>query len=214
MTALVSYLRGLPRTLWLYWAFLLALLYGFALLAEEVLEHERIRFDRAVLALLEARQSSGLDALAGALDLVGGAYVLLPLALVATAVLWRRHRRSGVFFALAVLGAMALNGVAKAVFERSRPDRFEALVAAVGYAFPSGHTMGSTALALALFCLVRFHARRWQGPALALGVLFAVAVGVSRSYLQVHYPSDVIAAWLLSTAWVLGVNAWYSRTHD
>lgn len=45
----------------------------------------------------------------------------------------------------------------------------------------------------------------------ALGLLFALAVGSSRSYLQVHYPSDVVAGWALSVAWVLGLYTWFRR---
>lgn len=214
MSVLLRYLRSLPPALWLYWGLLLASLYGFALLAEEVIKRERIAFDRATLTLLERHQSDWLDAATTLLNVVGGSTFLIPVTIAVSTLLWHRHRRSGVFFALAALGAMGLNLVAKVAFERARPDLFEALVPAGGYAFPSGHTMSSTAVALAAFFVIRFHALRWQGLALALGALFALAVGVSRCYLQVHYPSDVLAGWVLASAWVMGVNAWYARTRS
>lgn len=211
MSHFFHYLKNLPLVLWLYWGLLLALLYGFALLAEEVLERERLGWDTTVLAFLQSWQTPGLDVAADLLNIVGGAYFLAPLSVAVTVVLWWWHRRSGVFFGIAVGGAMCLNLFSKLVFERSRPGAFEALVPADGFAFPSGHTMGSTAYALETFFVVRLHARRWQGAVLGLGLSFGVAVGMSRLYLQVHYPSDVLSAWLLSSAWVLGVNAWYAR---
>lgn len=211
MFTLIEQLKRVPRVLWAYFAALLALLYGFASIATEVLDDERILFDRSLLALFERHRSATPDVVADVLNIMGGLYVLLPLVLLLTLILWRHHRRSGLFLALAGGGAMVLNGLAKLAFERARPDRFEALVAAPGYSFPSGHTMASTAVALALFFIVRFHRPRWQGLALLLALLFAGAVGASRSYLQVHYPSDVTAGWLLSAAWVLGVNSWYAR---
>lgn len=203
-------IKRLPLALWLYWGFLALLLYGFALLAAEVIEGERIAFDLAILTTLESWRSDGLGLVAGLLDITGGSYVILPVTLVVVVVLWQRWPRTAIFFGLAVIGAIALNGLAKLYFERARPDAFEALVPAEGYAFPSGHTMSSTALALAAYLVVRAHAPAWRWTALALGALFAVAVGISRSYLQVHYPSDVLAGWILSTAWVLGVYAWFA----
>lgn len=209
MTRLLRLLKNLPPSLWIYWAFLVGLLYLFALVAEEVLERDPIAFDQAILEALDRWQTPSLDLIAGFLDVTGGSYFLLPATLLVSVLLWRIRPRSAVFFGLAVIGAMALNGLAKLYFERARPDGFEALVPAEGFAFPSGHTMGSTAVALAAYLVVRTHAPAWRWLALVLGAVFAVAVGVSRSYLQVHYPSDVLAGWILSTAWVLGVYAWY-----
>ena len=212
MRSLLRYLRSLPPGLFAYWGMLLALIFAFAFLAEVVLSGEDIAFDARILTLLDRVSGKILDALASLLDVVGGSYLLLPVSLVLVALLWRRHRRSAVFFALAFWGATLLNGLAKIVFERARPELFEALVPAEGYAFPSGHTMGSTAFALALALILRARRPRWWWLGLLAGVVFAFAVGASRSYLQVHYPSDVIAGWSLSTAWVLGAHAWYSRT--
>lgn len=214
LSSLFHHLGNVPRVLWAYWAMLGVLLYGFAVLAEDVLEQERIGLDRAVLAAVERARDGSLGGVARALDLVGGAYVLVPLVLVATLVLWRRRHRDAVFFGLATLGAFGLVVLAKVVFERTRPDLFAALVPADGYSFPSGHTVASTAVALASFFVVRRNTSRraflpWL--VLALGAVFALAVGLSRVYLQVHYPSDVVAAWALSAGWVLGVNAWYGR---
>lgn len=210
MTRLIRLLQRLPASLWLYWGFLAVLLVMFALLAEEVVERDTIGLDRAILESLDRWRTPGLDLAAGILNVVGGSYVLAPLTFIVFLLLWRRWSRSAVFVGLAVFGAMALSGLAKLVFERPRPQAFEALVHAEGFSFPSGQTMSSTAVALAAYFSIRALAPAWRWPALAIGAAFALAVGVSRSYLLVHYPSDVIAGWILATAWVLGVHAAYS----
>lgn len=209
MRRLTQLLKRLPVSLWLFWGFLFALVYMFALLAEEVVERDTIAFDYAILEAVDRWRTPGLDLVAGALNVVGGSYFLLPMTLIASIIVWRRWSRSAIFLGLAVVGAMALNGLAKVLFERGRPEQFEALVHAEGYAFPSGHAMGSTAVALAAYFLIRAHAPAWRWWALAIGAIFAVAVGISRTYLLVHYPSDVVAGWILATAWVLGVHAAY-----
>ncbi len=68
--------------------------------------------------------------------------------------------------------------------------------------------MGSAAYFLALYLLAQQRSPRWL--AAVTGVLFTLAIG-SRLVLQVHYPSDVLAGWALSAAWVLGVNLVYAR---
>ncbi len=106
---------------------------------------------------------------------------------------------------------MLLNVLFKLFFARVRPALFEQLTPAPGFAFPSGHAMGSAAFFLALYLLAREFVPRWRWLAAVLGVLLTLGIGLSRLVLQVHYPSDVLAGWVLSAAWVLGVNSWYAH---
>jgi membrane-associated phospholipid phosphatase len=69
-------------------------------------------------------------------------------------------------------------------------------------AFPSGHATGSATLAAAAV-LIFWDDRRWRWPVTILAIAYAAAVGLSRLYLGVHYPADVVAGWSLGTAWVL-----------
>lgn len=212
MRAVVRYLRAIPKGLWVYWGMLCGLLFVFALIAEDVLRRADIRFDEWVLTWLDGVRGPLSDVAAGFLDVVGGSYFLVPTTAVVCVLLWRMHRRSAVFFALSVAGALTLNGVAKGIFTRARPDLFMGLVPTEGYAFPSGHAMGSTAVALAAALIARYFRAKGWWLALLGAILFGLAVGISRAYLQVHYPSDVVAGWVLAAAWVMGVNAWYTRT--
>jgi membrane-associated phospholipid phosphatase len=209
-----SRLRHLPLPSWpvlLYWGALLGALYAFVELAEEVYEKEGFFFDQPILTWLNVHQSPPLTALFVALSFVGSVFVLGPLTLALVAALWQRSRRAAVFLVLGLGGAVALNYTVKALLARARPDLFPQLSPVGGFAFPSGHTMASTGFFLTLYLIVRRVAPRRQGLAATLGLLLMLGIGLSRNYLQVHYPSDVLAGWALSSAWVLGVNLWYAR---
>jgi membrane-associated phospholipid phosphatase len=132
----------------------------------------------------------------------GWVVVLMTIA----GVLWLGPRFSWTwagFLGVAVAGAGVLNQATKRLIARVRPEHPGPLDAASGYAFPSGHAMATTALAVALFFVVRALFPRYQWVAAAAGVTFVVAVGASRVYLGVHYPTDVLAAWALGTGWVI-----------
>ena len=101
---------------------------------------------------------------------------------------------------------MLLNVAAKAILGRTRPAFWHSLAPKTTPSFPSVHAMESMALVLTLFLLVR-PARALAG---AGGLLFVPGVGWSRVCLGVHYPSDVAAGWVASTAWVLSVHLLFS----
>ncbi len=211
---MLSRLRHLPLPSWpvlLYWGALLGALYAFVELAEEVYEKEGFSFDQPILTWLNSHQSPPLTTLFLALSFIGSVFFLGPLTLALVAALWQRSQRSAVFLILGVGGAVALNFAFKALLARVRPDLFPQLSPVGGFAFPSGHTMASTGFFLTLFLIVRRLAPRWQGVAATVGLLLTLGIGLSRNYLQVHYPSDVLAGWALSSAWVLGVNLPYAR---
>jgi undecaprenyl-diphosphatase len=151
--------------------------------------------------LHRALASSATTTLMKAVTFVGGPTIVLPVALVVGGWLfYRRRAHDGLFLLGAVAGAYVLEETAKAAWHRARPDLWPSLAHARGYAFPSGHATGSIAFALAIAVLA--WSTRWGRLALGVGVAFALAVGLSRVYLGVHYPSDVAAGWLLGTAWV------------
>jgi membrane-associated phospholipid phosphatase len=206
--------RTLPRihpSLLLYWGALLATLYAFAELAGDVYERERIGFDVPILNWFHAITTPPLTALALTLSFIGSVYILAPAMLIVVLWLWRVSKRSALFFVLGFGGAVMLNFAAKAFFARLRPDLFAQLSPENSFSFPSGHTMGSTAFFLSLYFVIRQHAPKWQWLAAVLGLLLTLGISLSRPYLQVHYPSDILAGWALSTLWVLGVNLWYAR---
>jgi undecaprenyl-diphosphatase len=162
-------------------------------------------FDRVGLGVAYALRSEPLDPLMVAMTWLGSLMLLLPLTGLWAGYLFREgRRRESAFIMLALLSASALGHLVKLWVARPRPELFAAwLPMPEDWSYPSAHAMQITAAALALFLVSTRRQAIW---AVALG-LVVTGVGLSRIYLQVHFPSDVIAGTLASALWVGGVYA-------
>lgn len=200
---------------WLYqhrWQ-LLVLFFGvlvplwvFGALAEDVVEEELLVFDAPILLFLHQQATPMLDQTMLWVSLLGYAYGVIPVdGLVLLVLLGKRRWGDALFWMLAIGGSALLNLLAKRVFGRLRPDLWLSLAPEPTFSFPSGHAMGSMTLVAALVALV--WPTRWRWPTLLIGSLFVVLVGVSRVYLGVHYPSDILAGWSAAVAWVVGLSS-------
>jgi membrane-associated phospholipid phosphatase len=184
---------------------ILAPLYLFGSLAEDVVEHDVFWFDRPVLMFLHAHATPYLDAGMVLLSWAGSAYSLVPLnALIFAYLVLKRRRGTAAFWLLAVAGAALLNFIAKHAFLRTRPTLWSSISPEITYSFPSGHSMNTMAVVVALTVLL--WNTGWRQVTLATGACFVLLVGLSRMYLGVHYPSDILAGWAASCFWVLGLT--------
>ena len=137
---------------------------------------------------------------------LGGGTVLTLLASTVTAFFWLAGmRRAAIYVAIAVVGAALLSGGLKLAFERSRPDLVPHGQHVYMSSFPSGHSMLAAAVYLTLGMVAsRFvPRRRLKALFLAVAILVTGAVGASRVYLGVHWPTDVFAGWSVGAAWAL-----------
>lgn len=186
----------------LVFAGLLLPLWGFAEIADEIHEQEAIGFDEPLLRLAQQLAGAGFDRFFVAVSKLGYLYGVVPfdIALVLMLSLMRRLREA-TFAAIALGGAALLNLAAKQSFARDRPTLWESIAPETTFSFPSGHAMGSATLACVLVALA--WGTRWRWAAVLLAGAFAIAVGLSRVYLGVHYPSDILAGWAAATAWAL-----------
>ncbi len=158
-----------------------------------------LAWDQAGLALAHAARAPWLDSVFVVVTWLGSLLLLLPLALLAW--WWRRGERSASFVVLALVGASGFGHLVKLLAARPRPDLFPPLVPMPeDWSFPSAHAAQVTAFALAWL----LRPGRLLGR-IEISVLAAVValVAVSRPYLQVHFPSDVIAGVLLAALWVV-----------
>jgi undecaprenyl-diphosphatase len=199
-------------------------LWGFFAIASEVAEGETHGWDQALLLFLREPGDPN-DPIGGGnveeamrdVTALGGATVLLLLTAAATGALaLMRQARASLLLLAAVAGGQVLSHLTKGFFARPRPD----LVSHEAYvhtaSFPSGHSMMAavTYLTLAAMLARATPSRRLKAYYLLLAALLTVAVGVSRVYLGVHWPSDVLAGWMIGAAWALlcyGVADWLGR---
>jgi undecaprenyl-diphosphatase len=156
-------------------------------------------------------QSPALTGVMSLLTQLGSIHVLAALSLLTAVLLRRFWRREALFFGLSVAGAGGLILFVKGFLARPRPDLFEPLMHTGSFSFPSGHSLGTAAFLSSLALVWWRRSPRYRLPFAVFAALAALGVGLSRVYLQVHYPSDVLAGWLLGLAWVLGLNAWFGR---
>jgi undecaprenyl-diphosphatase len=202
-----------------------ALLLAFGVLAEEVVEGETLPFDRKLLLALREAGNPGvpigppwLPEAARDISALGSTIVLGILLLAVVGYLLMVRRRAAAWLMLgAVLSGVALNTFLKFSFARPRPDLVAPLVRVVTASFPSGHATMSAITYLTLGALLaRTHS---QIPVriyfMTLAGLLTVLVGLSRIYLGVHYPTDVLAGWCIGTAWAMGcwvLMTWLQRS--
>ena len=217
MDVLKTLLARLSWRLLLYWGVLVGGLWAFAEFTDQIYDKQGFFFDEPVLRWFYGLVSPTLTQIALVLSTVGGLQVMIALSALLILGLWFKSHREAVFFAVSMIGASVIMGLTKVVLARPRPELFPD----VNYwktaspSFPSGHATGSAVFALTLFFVVRRLAPKWQGLVGVLGVLFCLSVSASRLYLQVHYPSDILAGLALGSGWVLGVNTVYNyRVRD
>jgi membrane-associated phospholipid phosphatase len=206
-------LRFLRKHAWrmvLWFACLLLPLWGFAALVGEVHEKKVFPFDAPILTMLHAVATPTLDHFFVLMTRLGYSWGVVPLdvILLLLFVLLRRFR-DALFFGLAVIGSGVLNIVAKNHFARMRPDLWLSITPETTYSFPSGHAMGSATLGVAVILLC--WPTRWRWPVTIVSLIFVLLVGVSRVYLGVHYPSDILAGWTAAIAWTFGMYALVDR---
>lgn len=197
---------------------LLALLTGalwiFAEVTDEVLEGETRAFDRTALRALRApgdladpRGPRWLEDMTRDVTALGGVAVLGLVGLGAVAFLaLQGQRRSALLLAVVIGSGLLVSSGLKDVFDRPRPDVVAPLVHVTSSAFPSGHSMMSALTYLSLGALLARPQRRRRVKVFLLAVAAGVPflVGLTRVYLGVHYPTDVLAGWTAGAAWAAG----------
>ena len=178
----------------------------FAQLADWIVDQSAvIRFDVRADEYLHAHATPLGVQIARAVSFVGGPAAMAFL-MVAGAVylLVRRERLLLYGWLLAFIGGGALDWALKTMFHRARPVFPDAVVHVMGYSFPSGHAMGSL-IGFGMLAYLLIHELRRSGADVLVATLagiLALAVGLSRLYLGVHYPSDVLAGFAAGIAWL------------
>ena len=199
---------GVPRAL----AVVLAGVLAFGAIAMAVKSGETQGFDRQVL--LSMRHPGSLAPIGtravqeAARDItsLGGIVVLGLITGIAAGFLALDGKtRMALFACASVAGGVVASSLLKDIFQRARPEIVPHIVYAANTSFPSGHSMMSAVTYLTLGALLaRSHEKKaLKVYFLLLAVLLTFMVGVSRLYLGVHWPTDVLAGWIAGAVWAL-----------
>ena len=188
-------------------------LVAFIMIASEMVEGDTLAFDRWLLQLLrepgDPRMPIGphwlREAMVDFTALGGGAVLTLVTVLAAGYLLATRKAALALFLAAAISLGAILNSLLKFGFVRERPDVVPHLVEVSSASFPSGHAMNSAMVYLTLAALLVSAERSWRVRIflMAAAILLTLLVGFSRSYLGVHWPTDVLAGWSVGAAWAV-----------
>jgi len=212
-TGLLTWLGAHEKTVLVALACIVAGVWGFALLADEVLEGGTQAFDQKLLLAFRHNDAThaplgppSVQEAARDVTALGGVAVLTLVTAIAAGFLALDGKRHMAFFVCAsVLGGQAAGTILKDVFHRPRPELVPYSVYVSGASFPSGHSMMSAVTYLTLGALLARsqERRRIKAYFLLVAMLLTFAVGVTRVYLGVHWPTDVLAGWTAGAVWAL-----------
>jgi undecaprenyl-diphosphatase len=177
----------------------------FAWIAEEMLEGGTARFDSTVTSAVHVHASAPLTAVMKGLTVLGSSAAMTPLAILTLIYCYvRRHFHALKTLAATFGGALILEFLLKQIFHRPRPVPFFDLPAPASFSFPSGHALFSFCFFAGIAALVSPGLARLEAKLAlwAVAVALILGIGMSRIYLGVHYPSDVLAGYAAGIVWV------------
>lgn len=221
MVPVVSLLsRFMQRLGWYYslaFATAVCMLWAFAALVEEVLERDTAAFDQAVLLWLREHSSAWADGLALGFAVIGSPAGITLLTALGAAALFRKGRAiDAVTLGLALGGAGLLTYSLKRVFNMPRPALWSQIVTEQTASFPSGHALLSWSLLgfIGVWLVLESPRQPWRWAVAAVCFVAAAMIGLSRAYLGVHWPSDILAGSIVATFWLAVCFAgrqWFSQ---
>jgi membrane-associated phospholipid phosphatase len=170
---------------------------------DELLEQELYQFDHTIIILVQFFQPH-LTPLMKFFTFFGSIEAIFICLILASAfLLWKKKHWETIFLTIGIAGGGLFNSLLKWIFRRQRPE-VHRIIEETGYSFPSGHSMGSFIFygMLCMILLVFMQTTKKKFILLLCTIFLVAMVGISRIYLGVHYPSDVIAGFAAGGAWI------------
>lgn len=174
----------------------------FSYLASSIANGSIEQFDTAIISFIQGLEASWLTTILTTFTWIGSGYVVAPVTVIAFLLLYFVYQRRGqaFLFVIVIISTISSNELLKMYFKRERPEIYR-IIDAGGLSFPSGHTMMAVSL-YAMIAYVLWRNMKSLGSRILL-MLFAVfmilIIAVSRIYLGVHYPSDIVGGLAAST---------------
>lgn len=187
--------------LFIFFMFLIA----FIFIASEIQIHALVQFDNFIISVVQSQISPLLTGIMKVFTFLGSVKWIGTVVLISALWLFIKKKWSLGWFILLSSGmGSVFNIILKNFFKRQRPD-IHRLISETGYSFPSGHSMGSFIFYGALLYMIIHYTRNKRRQTLA-GIIIALLIffiGLSRIYLGVHYPSDIIGGYTAGGAWLI-----------
>jgi undecaprenyl-diphosphatase len=195
------------RSLRLLPALILCIGFGllFVYIATTISNKSIAHFDTSIIRFVQGMETPWLTSIMKFFTTLGNTKSVIGIALIAFVLLYFafRYRQQAFLFIIIIGGTVVLNALLKNYFKRERPE-IHRIMNANGFSFPSGHSM----IAFSLYTIIVYIAWRnvKTGLSRTLLILFAafmiLMTGISRIYVGVHYPSDVVGGFAASGLWV------------
>lgn len=177
----------------------------FSYLAYLVKGQAFVEFDSVIISYVQGLETAGLTQIMELFTFIGSAPFVIVLSLIIFVFLYKilHHRRELILFIFVIAGSVSLNYLLKLFFQRARPD-LNRLIEISGYSFPSGHAMNAfTFYGILAFLLWRhLPIKFWRGILILFSSSMIFTIGISRVYLGVHYPSDILGGYVASAFWL------------
>ncbi|WP_003542469.1 phosphatase PAP2 family protein [Desulfotomaculum nigrificans] len=177
----------------------------FIKLADELREQDLYRFDYPIIQLVQSYIDPQLTGVMKFFTFIGSGKVIVVLLIISMFLMVRRKKNwEAVFLLTAASGGALFNLLLKWHFHRIRPS-IHPLIKETGYSFPSGHSMEAIIFygMLGYFLCLFFESKFLQRLSVMGATGIILLVGLSRIYLGVHYPSDVLAAYAAGGVWLI-----------
>ncbi|MBW4597085.1 MAG: phosphatase PAP2 family protein [Brasilonema angustatum HA4187-MV1] len=164
----------------------------------------RYGLDERILLAIQKLHTPLLDHIMVGITFLGQPVVLLLICLGLRMGLQRYNRRiQATTLSIAAIGAISLTFFLKRLFGRARPDLWDWIINVGHHSFPSGHAMGSIVIYGFVGYILAKEFPQWRGQIFALTVVLIIAIGFSRLYLGVHWPTDVLAGYATGLVWLI-----------
>jgi len=182
----------------------LAMTVVFFRIFQEVLEKDTLYFDQQMANFIYIWRNPGLTKIMIFITNFGAQYMMVIFVLAVIFLIWRKHKRDALSLVIILVMGVIINLSLKQVIQRPRPV-ISPLIAESSYSFPSGHAMNSSVFYLAMsFYVYHLTKRKKLSLLVTMGsIALIILIGLSRIYLGVHYPSDIVAGYVVGAWWLV-----------
>lgn len=185
-------------------------LVGFVFLSYFVVRRKTLKIDEPIMSFIRSFEHPIILNIMKALSVAGNTWPVVMISLVLLIIMYWLYRKRDevILFVIVSLGSVGLNLLLKHTFKRERPS-FDPVIIETGFSYPSGHSMAVfTMYGMITFLFWRhIHHSIGRTCLLFISAVMIIAMGLSRIYLGVHYPSDVLGAYLVSGVWLF-ITIW------